>query len=280
MKTIAIASGKGGTGKTFLSTNLFRTMLEAGLDVTLVDCDAEVPNDRLFIKGRLRSGQEVRMFCPEIDGSACTHCNACAEVCRYNAITSIPAMGYIKVHPELCHSCKGCLYFCKDRAIRPSWKTIGRTAAAEDCPFIEARMNEGEHSPVPVIQEAIELGKRSGSGYLLLDAPPGCSCPFVNTVVHADTILLVTEPTPFGLSDLKHSISVLKKLGKDYKVVINKAGIGNGEMKGYLETENIGIIAEIPYSQELAACYSQGQLAVDQLREIRDLFQDLMYRII
>lgn len=279
---IAIASGKGGTGKTFLSTNLFRTMEQSGLCVTLVDCDAEVPNSSVFIRREKLKEWNTRVFCPEIDNTKCSFCGICSDHCNFHAITCIPMVKYIKVLPDLCHGCKACLIDCPEQAVSSAWKNIGKITAYGDnekYQLIEARINEGEHSPVPVIRDAILRGKETNSEYLILDAPPGCSCPFVNTVMDADLVILITEPTPFGLSDLKHTVEVLRKLNKTFSVVINRSDLGNGTLKEYLKKEKIELLAEIPYSEEIASIYSKGDLAVDIQPKMRDLFINLMEQV-
>ena len=283
MIKIAIASGKGGTGKTFLSTNLFAVMQEAGLRVGVVDCDAEVPNSSLFLKGKKEGEWPVDVFCPSIDKDKCTFCGQCAEVCHFHAITCIPAAKYVKVMTDLCHACTACVHFCPNGAIISGRKEVGRVTAYGDdsgLHLIEARIKEGEHSPVPIIEEAIRRAEAVGWEYLLLDAPPGCACPFVSTVKDADIVLLVTEPTPFGLSDLRHTVKVLRRLGKPFFVVVNRADMGNRSMRDYLCEEHIEVLAEIPYSQHIAALYSKGKLAVGNEPEVSELFARLMHKIL
>ena len=281
MLKIAIASGKGGTGKTFVSTNLYEVMKQSGFHVTLIDCDAEVPNSSVFVQGKLLSVHPTQVACPQIDADKCTLCGRCAESCHFNAITCIPAARYIKIVPDLCHGCNACLYLCPSGAVGPAQKTIGQVSAyGNDTPcLIEARIQEGEHSPVPVIRDAIRLGETTSSDFLILDAPPGCSCPFVNTVMDADRVLLVTEPTPFGLSDLQHTVKVLRELGKQFQVIINRADLGDDSMRRYLEREQIELLAEIPYSADIASIYSQGKLAARENSEMHQLFTNLLKQI-
>ena len=280
---IAIASGKGGTGKTFISTNLFRTMESSGLDVTLADCDTEVPNDSIFVKKKLQDEWQTDIMCPEIDKDKCLFCGACAEYCNYNAITCVPAVKFITFAKELCHSCGACLMACRHGAIKAGKKKVGKVSAFGDGKrnnFFEGRIREGQNSSVPVIKAVKSRAELSGSEYLILDAPPGCTCPFVNTVMDADKVVLVTEPTPFGLSDLKHTISVLRKMEKKFSVIINRADLGDREMRDYLVGEKIEILAEIPYSEAVATHYAKGETVVDSMPEMRSLFENLMNRII
>lgn len=282
---IAVASGKGGTGKTFFATNLFRVMQEAGLRTALVDCDAEVPNDTVFLSGQLCATEAVQVLCPEIDTEVCTRCGRCAEVCHFHAITCIPAVGYVRLQPDLCHACGACLHECPEGAIRPAYKTVGQVSSYATVPdrsasLFEARLAEGEHSPVPVIRQALSTASRSVADYLIFDAPPGCSCPFVHTVKDADRVILVTEPTPFGLSDLRHTVQVLRRLHKPFFVVINRAGLGSSELKEWLSVEHIPLLAEIPFSAEVAQSYADGTLACDVLPAFRQMFHGLVPSIL
>ena len=280
---IVIASGKGGTGKTFLSTNLFRTMELSGFHPVLVDCDAEVPNDSIFIDGTALQSWETLMFCPEIATDKCTYCNKCQEYCTFHAITCVPSMQYIHLSADLCHGCEACMHACKEGAIVRGQKVIGTVTAFEKDGYtrlIEARIHEGQRSGVPVIRDAIEKAQEVVTDHLILDAPPGCSCPFVNTVLDADLVILVTEPTPFGLSDLKQTIEVLHDLNQDFCVVINRSDLGDGQMEMYLQREQIPILAQIPFSRKLADSYAQGKVAVEEDSQLARLFNQLMQRIV
>ena len=282
MKKIAIASGKGGTGKTFLTTNLYKTLREQEHRVAVVDCDAEVPNASVFVKGEKLAEWTTKAFCPQIDVDKCTYCSLCATHCHFHAITCIPSVHYIKVLPDLCHACQGCLQDCTSDAIHADWKETGKITAygeGDTARLIEARLNEGEHSPVDLIREAISKGEELALDYLLLDAPPGCSCPFVNTVMDADQVILISEPTPFGLSDLKHTVKVLHMLEKPFSVVINRADLGDGKMKAYLQDMHIPLLAEIPYSEQVAAMYSQGTLAVTHDESLQQILKHIAHHV-
>ena len=280
---IVIASGKGGTGKTFLSTNLFRTMELSGLNPVLVDCDAEVPNASIFIEGKPIQSWETLMFCPEIVTDKCTYCNKCQEFCTFHAITCVPAMQYIHLSADLCHGCEACVHACQEGAILQGKKSVGTVTAYADhkrTRLIEARIHEGQRSGVPVIRDAIEKATQFSADHLILDAPPGCSCPFVNTVLGADLVILITEPTPFGLSDLKQTIEVLRDLQQAFCVVINRSDLGNKQMETYLQEEQIPILGKIPFSRNLAGLYAQGKLAVEEDTHLADLFNQLMQRVL
>ena len=280
---IVIASGKGGTGKTFVSTNLFRTMEMAGMNPVLVDCDAEVPNDSIFIQGSPLQSWETHMFCPEIDTDKCTYCNACQEYCTFHAITCVPAMQYIHLSADICHGCEACVHACPSGAILSGNKAVGTVTAFGTNDLVnlfEARIHEGQRSGVPVIRQAIEKATQTGARYLILDAPPGCSCPFVNTILDADLVILVTEPTPFGLNDLKQTIEVLRDVDKNFCVLINRSDLGDGQLEDYLQHEQIPIIGHIPFSRSLADIYAQGRLAVEEDKELQALFNHLLQRIL
>jgi len=278
---IAVASGKGGTGKTFVATNLFHVLAEGGDSVTLVDCDAEAPDDLLFFQAEKISESEVTHQVPVINKDACTWCGRCSKWCNYNAIFYVPSAKVIEVIENLCHGCGACSFACNAGAIteKPvvlgtvtSYKTSGQT------PLIEARMRVNEMSPVRVIKAAIK--EAGNDGVTILDSPPGTSCPFVQTVAAADYVLLVTEPTPFGLSDLRQSVETLKTMGKQCGVIINRSDIGDASVKRYLEDEKIPLLAEIKYDPEIARSYSEGRLASCENRETSILFIELAEKLI
>lgn len=279
---ICVASGKGGTGKTFVSTNLFTAMRRRGLDTVLTDCDAEVPNSGIFINRDIIGEEKVKVFCPEISFDKCTYCGKCADMCSFHAITCIPEMDYINVLPDICHGCRLCEYVCKEGAVTPMWKNIGKVTSygtAGRVEMVEARVNVKQLSPVPIIRRAIATAKEAGSDFVLLDAPPGCSCPFVNTAMPADFVLLVTEPTPFGLSDLKHTVEVLESFDKKCGVIINRSDLGNDDMREFLSEKGIEVLAEIPYSSKIAECYASGRMVVEEYPEYEELFNTLIDKL-
>ncbi len=263
---IAIASGKGGTGKTLFSTNLFDALVKINENVVLVDCDAEEPNDMLFFNGKLKKQYQVLQQTPIIDSSVCTFCGKCHEYCNYKAIFYLPAAKMIKVFDELCHGCGACSVACEFGAIteRPlSLGVINDFEINKKAHIIEARMNIGVMTPVPLIKSAIK--QATGYNIKLYDAPPGTSCPFIHTVLNADYVILITEPTPFGLNDLKQSVETLKTINKNYGVVINRAGLGTEELYNYISENKIELLMEIPYDVQIAYNYSQGSLINDYL---------------
>lgn len=258
---IAIASGKGGTGKTLVSTNLFYTLQQQAFSVTLVDCDAEEPNDMVFLKGDLVGVEEVMQKVPVIDESKCTFCGKCHEYCAYNAIFLLPPFKMIKVIEDLCHGCGACSVACEFDAVSEKNVSLGSVShfsIDKLSTALEARMKVGVYSPVNVIKAAIK--KAGNEGIIIMDAPPGTSCPFIHTVAKADYVILVTEPTPFGLSDLKQSIETLKTMSKKYGVIINRAGMGDQGVYEYLKEKRIPLLMEIPFDKSIAMHYSKGEI--------------------
>lgn len=262
---IAIASGKGGTGKTFVSTNLFQALQKSGKNVTIVDCDAEEPNVAEFISGHEIGTKTVFQYIPEIDTKQCQFCGKCFEYCQYNAIVFLPMANFIKVIEDLCHDCGACSYACEYGAIMETEKPLGVLRifnVNKFSGFIEARTNIGIPSSVPVIKKAIK--EAEGQPLVLFDAPPGISCPFIATVSFADYIVLVTEPTPFGLNDLKLSVETVQQMGKPFGVIVNRAGLGDKAVYDWLEQNKISLLMEIPFDENIARIYSEGKLLVEE----------------
>lgn len=258
---VAIASGKGGTGKTLVSTNLFYALQEQNFRVTLVDCDAEEPNDLEFLTGDFVKSTEITQRVPVIDTTACTFCGKCQEYCNYGAIFILPEMKVIQVIEDLCHGCGACSVACQYEAITEkdvSLGTVGRFAVNEHASVIEARMRVGVYSPVSIIKSAIK--EAGNTEIVLMDSPPGTSCPFIQTVAHSDFVILVTEPTPFGLSDLKQSVETLRSIHNSCGVIVNRAGLGDTAVYDYLKQEQIPLLMEIPFEKSIASHYSKGEL--------------------
>ena len=277
---IAVASGKGGTGKTFVATNLFNVLSRRGERVTLADCDAEAPDDLLFFRAEKVSETEVTHQVPVISKDACTWCGRCSRWCNYNAIFYLPNATVIEVIENLCHGCGACSFACNSGAISEKPVVLGTVTTYSSevgSQIVEARMKVNEMSPVRVIKAAI---KESGDeGIVILDAPPGTSCPFIQTVDKADYVVLVTEPTPFGLSDLKQSVDTLREMNKKPSVIINRSDIGNSDVADYLERENIPLLAAISYDPAVARIYSEGRLVTDEIPALASLFEELADKI-
>jgi MinD superfamily P-loop ATPase len=267
---IAVASGKGGTGKTFISTNLFYVLQKNSHNTILIDCDAEAPDVLNFFNPVPVKNFQVSHQVPVIDTDKCTYCSKCREYCNYNAIFIIPPMKMIKVIEELCHGCGACSIACTFGAITEKPVTLGDVSTYTlngHASLIEARMRIGAMSPVPVIKAAIKEADPQ-SEIIILDSPPGTSCPFIHTVKDADYVVLVTEPTPFGLSDLRQSIETLKTLSKSCGVIINRSGIGNDDVREYLDKESIRLLLEIPFEREISELYSGGSLVSEKKPEL------------
>lgn len=278
---IAIASGKGGTGKTFLATNLFLALYEAGKEVLLVDCDAEAPNALAFFNSRKANLFEVTQQVPVIDTDKCTFCGKCHEYCAYNAIFMISSLKVIKVIEELCHACGACIYACDYGAIKEKPVMLGHVSSHAlngKASLVEARTRVGVMTPVPVIKAAIKTVDKQAD-IVIFDAPPGTSCPFIHTVAAADYVVLVTEPTPFGLSDLRRSVETLKQLEKPFGVIVNRAGIGNNEVYDYLKSEGIDLLLEIPFDKEIAQICSNGGMVVDHYPALKHQLLKLEQKI-
>lgn len=267
---IAIASGKGGTGKTTLSTNL-ASYLALNDNVVLVDLDVEEPNSGLFLKGKFISKEEKFKMIPEWVKDKCTLCGECQKVCNFHAVIQLGTM--ILVFPELCHSCYACSELCPTSALPMKEKKIGDLShyKVENLDFIESRLIIGEEQAVPLIKQAIDYTDENFSGSIkIFDSPPGTSCPVIEVVKDTDFVILITEPTPFGLNDLKLAVETVRELNKKFGVVINRFGTGNNNVELYCEKENIPIIAKIPDKREIAELYSKGKLLYNKIPEVKE----------
>lgn len=279
--TIAIASGKGGTGKTFISTNLFNSLRDSRFSIALVDCDAEAPNDREFLKGGvLQSSYTVNQKIPIIDKAKCTYCRKCDEYCNFNAIFFLEEPPTIEVLEDLCHGCGACLVACEYGAISEKDELLGsinRYRFSVDKELIEGRMEVGVLVSVGIIKESIKMA--GAFDLVLLDSPPGTGCPFIQTVYKSDYVVLVTEPTPFGLSDLKQSVAILKEMGIPCGVIINRADMGTDDAQNYLKRENIPLLMSVPFDKEIAVAYSKGEMITNLSTEWKAKFNQLYHTI-
>jgi len=272
---IAVASGKGGTGKTFVSTNLFNVMPDSAI---YADCDVEEPNGHLFLKPDLQETFKVNIKIPEVDPGKCILCGKCAQVCEYNAII---AGKKVLVFAELCHGCGSCSYFCPEGAITEIDRNIGRIEQGyfKGKSVFTGILNIGEPMSPPVIREMLRLvGQSSMNRDVILDSPPGTSCPMIETTNNADFVILVTEPTPFGLHDLALAVNVVKKLNKPFAVIINKSFSDNDLITNYCSQNKINILSSIPFDRNLAISYSRGELA-SGLNYYKNIFLDIYNKI-
>lgn len=250
---ISIASGKGGTGKTTVATNL---ALSLKADVNLLDCDVEEPNAHLFIKPVIDRVEPVSTFIPEIDDAKCNLCRKCTDICRFSALAI--AGKSVLVFPEMCHSCEGCLEVCPEGAIVASSRELGDMESGHhgELGFYAGRLRVGEAMSPPLIKKV--RSKERERDITIIDAPPGTSCPVIAAMKDSDFVLMVTEPTPFGLHDLKLAVEAVKTLGIPSGLVINRADMGDGGVKEYAEEENIPVLLEIPFERKIAEAYSRG----------------------
>lgn len=267
---IAISSGKGGTGKTTVATNLTKLLSER-LQVALIDLDVEEPNSGLFIKDELVSKEIKYKDVPEWDEEKCEPCDVCKDVCNFNAI--IRMGDQIIVFPELCHSCYACVELCPESALAMRPERIGELKhySTNGSEFIESILDIGREQPVPLITQTCKYADDNINDSILkiYDTPPGTSCPVIEATKNVDLVVLVTEPTPFGLHDLKLSVEAMRQLKKDFVVVINRDGIGNSDTEDYCREENIRIIAKFPNMRKIAELYSEAEIIYDKVPEFR-----------
>ncbi len=270
---IAVASGKGGTGKTTIAINM---ALSLG-NVQLLDCDVEEPNANIFLNAKMEKSEDVTIMIPEIDEEKCDYCDKCSEFCMYNALAVVPSK--VLVFPELCHSCGGCKLVCPKDAISYRERAIGRIehGHAKGLDFYHGILNVGEAMALPVIKALKK--KVNNSKEVILDAPPGTSCPVIETIRGSDYCILVTEPTPFGLHDLKLAVDVVRHLYIPFGVIINRDGVGDKKVELYCRTKKIPILMKIPHSEEIAQLYSKGIPFVGRLPAWREEFIKLFKQI-
>lgn len=267
---LAVASGKGGTGKTTVSVNLAR-VLES--DIQLVDCDVEEPNCHLFLQGTVSATDAVSIPVPQVDPARCDGCGECSRFCAYNAIAIIGAKPLI--FPDMCHGCGGCLLVCPPMAISEGANRIGvvETVRVGTITLLQGRLDVGKAMAPPLIRAV--KSRLQHDVPAILDAPPGTSCPVITTLRGTDAVILVTEPTPFGLHDLRLAVEMVRELRIPFGVVVNRAGIGDDRVHAFCAAEGIPILLEIPDERRIAEAYSRGQLIVDALPEYRGLFLGL-----
>lgn len=280
MLKIAIASGKGGTGKTLLSTNI-TSYLAAKYDVLLADLDVEEPNDFVFIKGKVLDVSEQFKMIPEWDETNCTLCGLCSSICKFHAVLKLG--DYISVFDNLCHSCYACSELCPSNSLQMVKHKIGETKiiSSNYLTFIESRLNVGEEQAVPLINQTHDLINKDYSNikYQFFDCPPGNACPLIASIKPVDFVILVAEPTPFGISDLKIAIETVRFLKKPLGVVINRYSDSFFEIEEYCEKENIPILTKINFDIKIAELYSKGLLLFDKINGIKNCLEEILEKI-
>ena len=285
---IVVASGKGGTGKTTVATSLAQVAAEQDA-VRFLDCDVEAPNAALFLHPAFETHRDVGIRVPRVDPEVCTHCGKCAEVCQFNAIAVVGQTTL--VFDDLCHGCGSCTWMCPEQAISEHLSVTGTIDSGwtpEGIAFAQGVMNVGQAMGVPILRELKKWIPVQSSATRdaprrtleIRDAPPGASCPVVETMRGADVVLLVTEPTPFGLHDLKQVAAIARELGIPAAVVINRDGIGDDAVGAYCTESNLPILLRIPMERRIAEAIASGRTLVEAAPEYRLIFKDLLERIV
>ena len=271
---ISIASGKGGTGKTTVATNL---AVSLGGDVQLLDCDVEEPNAHLFIRPEIHETKIINTPVPEVDMEKCTLCGKCGDICQFKAIV---VMGKtVLPFPELCHSCGGCMRVCPEKAITETGRELGviERGSRNGLEFVHGKLRVGEAMSPPLIRKVREYARPDA--LTIIDAPPGTSCPVIASMKGADFVLLVTEPTPFGLHDLKLAVGAVKILDIPCGLVINRSDMGDDHVREYAERQGMPILMEIPFDRKIAEAYSRGEMLVEVMPEWKEKFLNLHHQI-
>ncbi|THB64936.1 MAG: (4Fe-4S)-binding protein [Desulfovibrio sp.] len=287
MTKIAIASGKGGTGKTTLAVNLAALFREQGRRVVFADCDVEEPNAHLFLDVTWSQEQPATLFTPHIDENTCLgeECGECVRLCAFKAL--ILMAGEVMVFPELCHGCTLCVKACPHDAVSEAGRELGivRRGAASNMDMLGGLMRVGEAMATPLIRAVKDAAEATAAGgstdpITIWDCPPGTACPVIEALSDADYVLLACEPTPFGLHDLKLAVGLVRELGLPHGAVINRDGMGDDRVKQYLTEENIPLLAAIPHSLEAARACSEGKLLMEVSDELRGVFSELAHALI
>ncbi|HOF34392.1 MAG TPA: ATP-binding protein [Spirochaetota bacterium] len=266
---IAVASGKGGTGKTSVSVSLAKALADSNKKISLLDCDVEEPNAHLLLECREISRSEFNVKIPSLDLSRCTGCGKCAEICEFNCIAIVKKRAVI--FPDLCHSCGGCSLVCPEKCIKETDSKTGEILEynAGIIHLVQGILDIGKAMAPPLIREVKKLAREE---IALIDCPPGTSCPMVTAVGGADYVILVTEPTPFGLHDMTLAVETLRKMKMNFYVIINRADSGDDRVEKYCTSENIEVIMRIKESIDAARAYSKGIPLYDALPEFKQYF--------
>ena len=271
---MTIASGKGGTGKTTVATNL---ALSLEGQVQLIDCDVEEPNAHLFLNPRFQKSVSVGIPVPQVDEKLCTFCGKCGEFCQYGAI--LAAKGNVLIFPELCHGCEGCRLVCPEGAISEMMREIGTVekGVAGRIDFVHGRLKVGEPMASPLIRAVKE--HMDNNATVIIDAPPGTSCPVIESIKGSDFVILVTEPTPFGLYDLTLAVDMVKALSIPLGVIINKANIGDRGVDEFCQGDKLHVMLRIPLERRIAEAYSRGEMLIDILPKYKEKFRSVINEV-
>ena len=273
---ISIASGKGGTGKTTVAINLALSLTDVD-SVKFWDCDVEEPNAHFFLHPQIRKTQPVSVFAPEIIDEKCTYCGKCAEICEYNALAVLKDT--VLVFDELCHSCRGCKLLCPEKAIQEKMRRIGvlEFGRSGQIEFVHGRLDIGQVMSPPLIKAV--KNSTLPQGIIIIDCPPGTSCPVIEAVKGSDFSLLVTEPTPFGFNDLQLAAATLEQMNIPCGVVLNRTGPDFNQVQEFCAAKNIPILMTIPLDRRIAVAYSEGTPLINVFPEYKQKFQDLFSSI-
>jgi MinD superfamily P-loop ATPase len=277
---LAVASGKGGTGKTTIAVSLALTASRNGIPVSFYDCDVEAPNAALFLNPELKQAVDASILVPEVNKERCTLCGHCVEVCAYNALALVG--DEVLVFHEMCHGCGSCTANCPEHAIQEKSHRIGEieSGMAGEIRFSHGRMDIGQAMATPIIHKMKSGIPDHEEGLVLLDAPPGSACPVVETARKMDHVLMVTEPTPFGFHDLRQAVKLVRgEMGVPVGVIINRDGIGDDQVEQYCNEQNIPIYFRIPFDRAIAEGYSDGKPLIDIKPELENNFLELIERI-
>jgi len=274
---IAIASGKGGTGKTTIATNLACSIARTGKDVQYLDCDVEEPNGHIFLKPDIEETRNVTIGVPEVDTEKCNGCGKCGQLCQYSAIICLKDT--VMTFEQLCHSCGGCMAICPQAAIKEKQRKIGiaEFGRADGIYYGAGKLDIGAIQSPALIKHVKQ--KSINDGTVIIDVPPGTSCPVIEAVKGADFVLLVTEPTPFGLNDLELAVEMVRELKLPVAVAINRCDIGDDRVVRYCQQQDIEILLEIPNDRLVAEVYSQGIKIIDALPGYEEKFLQLYQKI-
>lgn len=273
---IAIASGKGGTGKTTVAVNMAAALSRTKFSVKLLDCDVEEPNAHIFLRPVMTTRESAFVSVPVVDEEKCDGCGKCGQACRFSAVVALGAQAI--TFPAMCHSCGGCVMACPQKAITEGSREIGaiEKGMSQGIEFIHGSLKIGEAMSPPLIRAVKKQALYDG--VTIIDAPPGTSCPVIQAIRGSDYVILVTEPTPFGLHDLKLAVETVRQLGIPFGVVVNRVGIGGARTHDYCAVHNIRIIGELQDDRRVAEAYSRGELLIDALPHLHEEFLGIIKR--